>query len=241
MMSREIRVTRPEIIRFFHLLLNTLIITHWIGCVYLGIANWKGFGTTDWLPPLSLHEEPFSTQYLYSMFWSINVITHIGNGVVPTNNFEIIISLIVAIVSTYIVAIIIGSISGILDQMNHNTQLYKRKMNTVKLFMRNRKLPDPLCARIYTYYTNTWFRTRGIEDSAILRELPHNLRVEVALCISQSIIQTSHLFRKADKHFLEALCTYLTPRIASPGDGTFLTSFYFHSYIPFFVFPSNFY
>jgi hypothetical protein len=79
--------------------------------------------------------------------------------------------------------------------MNASEDLFRTKMNKVNLFMRNRKLPEDIQARIRNYYRTFWSRQGGIDDGGeVLHELPSNLKTEVALFMNKDIVQKIPVF-----------------------------------------------
>jgi hypothetical protein len=143
---------KAHILRFVKLLMALLIIIHWLGCVYIALGYLLGF-STDWLPEPEVKEMSMGSQYLYGMFWSTNILLGVGGEPErPTNDVERVITLMVALVAIFVVAIIIGNVSELVQELNVNEEKFRQKAkhthipHTAHAHPPHRTLPSrPLC------------------------------------------------------------------------------------------------
>jgi len=119
---------KAHMLRFVKLLLGLLIIIHWLGCVYIALGYLRGFNT-EWLPEPDVKEMSMSSQYLYGIFWSANILTGVGGEPErPTNDLERVITLLITLIAMFVVAIIIGNVSELVSEANVNDEKFRQKV-----------------------------------------------------------------------------------------------------------------
>ena len=75
----ETQTNHPNIFRLVSLLTIIVIIIHWNACFYFIISRWIGFSSDTWVYDMTVPTgTTLTTQYLYSFFWSMLVLTNIG-------------------------------------------------------------------------------------------------------------------------------------------------------------------
>jgi CRP-like cAMP-binding protein len=84
--------------------------------------------------------------------------------------------------------------------------------------MRSRKLPTRLRQRIQNYLDYLWATQKGINESAILSELPATLQKQVTLFCSKGIIDKVPLFRGCSPDVSASIIASLVPRVYVPHD-----------------------
>lgn len=75
----ETQTNHPNIFRLISLLTIILILIHWNACFYFIISRWIGFSSDAWVYDMAAPTgDTLTTQYLYCFFWSMLVLTNIG-------------------------------------------------------------------------------------------------------------------------------------------------------------------
>lgn len=207
-------------IRFAKLMVGLTLILHWLACFWFYCGHEYGMGTTTWLPPYEYLHEDLSTQYLAAFWWATNIITQVGGDPgLPTNNFERLADFFIAFLSVFVVAIIIGAVTELVAEASADEGELRSKLSTLNHFMYTRRLPDDLQRRIRNYYHSLWSR-RGVTDgdTAILGELPSNLRTEVSLIMNQDILGRVPIFQSSSPGFINSLVLHLRPQTYMPKE-----------------------
>jgi hypothetical protein len=120
---------KAHLLRFAKLLLGLLIIIHWLGCVYIALGYLRGFNS-EWLPEPDVKEMAMSSQYLYGISWSANILTGVGGEPErPTNDLERVVTLLITLIAMFVVAIIIGNVSELVSEANVNDEKFRQKVS----------------------------------------------------------------------------------------------------------------
>ena len=102
-----------------------------------------------------------------------------------------------------------------MDAARTNFQL---KMDSLKMYMMYRRLPNALQNRITSFYDYQWDLLKGANEQEFLSELPKSLQQQVANFMSRDLIKTLPLLRKANNALLNALTDCVESNIYSPND-----------------------
>ena len=95
---------------------------------------------------------------------------------------------------------------------------HKQKVETIKSFMRHRKIPTSLQARIEEYLDYLWTTQKGLDETEITSMLPATLRQQLSLFCNSRIISTVPLFAGVPSQVSAAIVAQLQPRIFVPDD-----------------------
>lgn len=207
------------VIRLSKLLGGLFMILHWIGCSYMAFGYWRGFGSTDFLPPANIRNGSLGTQYLYGFFWAVRALMGAGGFVeYPTDTFERRWSILLTAISVVVVAIVIGNVVDIISQTTEEEEEFRTRIAKINVFMSARQFPKALQDRIRHYYLTTMRYRGAMDDASLLDELPANLRTQAIYFMHEEIIRKVPLFRQFSKPFISALVGRLRSNIYAEGD-----------------------
>ena len=152
-LARVERHTRfdPSILRLAKLVGILIFTWHWLACCYWMIATMSSpdLAADTWAPHRSiLVSRDLNVQYAYAFFWSVVVTSGIGWDIIPETPLQIYFTTGAIVMGLLMYAIIIGSASTLLSNMDLVKSERKRKMNEIKAFMRHRKVPPKLADEI---------------------------------------------------------------------------------------------
>ena len=113
------------ILKIFRLIFVIFFITHLNACMWHGAAYfYPDKNAKTWLDFDFLKEEYWLVKYLHSLYWSLSMATLNRNDVLPQNNFETIISMVIIVISLFLFGYTINSMhiihNLITKQMNEN-------------------------------------------------------------------------------------------------------------------------
>ena len=106
---------------------------------------WTGVG-------LSYCPTDMTLQYTYSFFWAVMVTTGIGRDIMPVTYLEHVFSIIMIIVGVVMYAVIIGSASSAVTNLDAGNAAKKEKVEGINRYLRQRMVPKDLQRRIKEYY-----------------------------------------------------------------------------------------
>jgi voltage-gated potassium channel len=98
---------------------------------------------------------------------------------------------------------------------------YTENMERLGAFVRYRHIPLELQHRLRDYYAYIWENRMGYDESAVLADLPHGLRTEVALHLRRDFIEQAPLFKNASHELVREIALQLHPVVYTPGDYVF--------------------
>jgi len=209
----------PQLIRFSKLILGMMLILHWLACMWFACGYWRGFGTTVWLPSADIEDEGLSTQYVYAFWWATNIVTQVGGDPgLPSNDAERLMDLCIAFLSVFVVAVVIGNVNELVSELNAQESALREKLQTLNHFMITRRLPTDLQQRIRSYYLTIWVRRGGVDDAAIMEELPNTLRTEISLVMNQDILGKVPIFASSSTGFIHSLVQHLKLQTYGPKE-----------------------
>ena len=209
----------PQLIRFSKLILGMMLILHWLACMWFACGYWRGFGSTVWLPQAEIAEAALSTQYVYAFWWATNIVTQVGGDPgLPSNDAERLMDLCLAFLSVFVVAVVIGNVNELVSELNAQESALREKLQTLNHFMITRRLPTELQARIRSYYLTIWVRRGGVDDAAIMEELPNTLRTEISLVMNQDILGKVPIFASSSTGFIHSLVQHLKLQTYGPKE-----------------------
>ena len=206
-------------------LIGILITTwHWLGCSYWFVAELE-FGNSRisedaWIPPShvwqSIHLGP---QYAFSFFWAVVVTSGIGWDIIPSTSLQIVFTTFAIVTGLLIYAIIIGSASTLLANIDSQESERKNKMNEVKSLLRNRHVPKMLSSEIFEFYEYLLScNNSSIDEYSILSELPQSLRSRLNIAINRQIIKSIPVFGNCTDSAMARLIEQLYQLVILPGE-----------------------
>eukprot|EP01018_Ginkgo_biloba_P031341 Gb_07920 [translate_table: standard] len=97
---------------------------------------------------------------------------------------------------------------------------WRIKQTDTEEWMQHRQLPPELrqCIRRYDQYK--WVATRGVDEEALLQNLPMDLRRDIKRHLCLDLVRRVPLFDQMDERMLDAICERLKPALST--EGTFL-------------------
>lgn len=210
----------PVVIRMINLVVTIFLIDHWVACLWFFIGEVAHISGESWLTNASLESARTSTQYLKSLYWSITTLTTVGYGdITPTNDLEIVFTLVIMFLGVSMYAFIIGNVASLIANLDANQGRFREKLDQIQAYMRERRIPAILQQQVRDYYQYMWEYSHDASmELDFLDELPHSIKTRIYLHLHQELLEKVPLFQDADKGFMEDLVIKLKPRILPPND-----------------------
>ncbi len=219
-LSRALRITRffvlqrrwraqtslnPAVLRLAFFAFWIAMVAHWMASGWIALDGFES-GPAD-LPP-----------YQSALYWSITTLTTVGYGdITPIGVAQTYYTMGAMAFGAAMYGYIIGNVASLLSNLDVIRAKHLRRVETVNHFMRDRRVPRELQARVRDYYTYIWDSRIG-QETEILEDLPTPLRVEIALHTHRSILERVPLFSGAGEDFFRELVVHLRPAVFLPGE-----------------------
>ena len=219
----EIRTHFPNACRMLFLTHNVIVVIHWNGCAYFWLCRILGFGSDPWVYP-SWAEAGFeewgliSRQYIYSFYWSTLTLTTIGELPVPQTNLEFTFVTANYLIGVLLFASIVGNVGNIIINIQKNRSKFQTKIDNIKDYMQQRKVPSNLQRRVIKFYNYMWTNGHPISNESVLASLPEKLRAEIGIYVHMDTLKKVAFFERCETSLLSDLVLCLKTQIYLPGD-----------------------
>ena len=211
--------TNPAHLRFLKYLGVVLIVTHCIACLWFGVAYMDGYPEDSWVVAAGIEGSDPITQYVHSLYWTITTMTTVGYGdISPGRTTEYLVASIIMLMGASVYAFIIGGIASLLSSLQAARNNHREHMESVEQYLRTRRIPAHLGTRVHDYYEYVWSRHQGLNEQAMLRDLPESLRLDIMLHLARDVLEQVPLFRHCSPVLRNSLLVALKPATYAPGN-----------------------
>jgi hypothetical protein len=173
-------------------------------------------GTGNWgdIPHSSI-EADLSTRYFYGLYWSL--VVSLGNDFGPEDMSQRLYSTLILIAGIFLYAIIVGSASSLMTNLDHNAAMKKRQMDDINYYMMFHKVPGDLQNKVRAYYEYQWSQGIGVQEEKILfRQLSQKWQTRLQMAVKAKFIQMVPMFKEIQQPCVESLVVMLKAIITLP-------------------------
>ncbi|KAK9168786.1 hypothetical protein Syun_000926 [Stephania yunnanensis] len=160
----------------------------------------------------------FFNKYFYCLWWGLRNLSSLGQNLMTSTYVgEISFAIVIAIVGLVLFALLIGNMQTFLQSTTVRLEEWRIKRTDTEQWMRHRQLPHELrqCIRRYDQYK--WLATRGVDEEALLKGLPMDLRRDIKRHLCLDLVRRVPLFDQMDEQMLDAICERLKPALSTEG------------------------
>ncbi|GLT33783.1 hypothetical protein SLA2020_083440 [Shorea laevis] len=164
---------------------------------------------------------PFFNKYFYCLWWGLRNLSSLGQNLATSTYVgEIIFAIIVATLGLVLFALLIGDMQTYLQSITVRLEEWRIRRTDTEQWMRHRQLPQELRQSVRKYDQYKWLATRGVDEEALLKGLPLDLRRDIKRHLCLDLVRRVPLFDQMDERMLDAICERLKPALST--EGTFL-------------------
>lgn len=168
--------------------------------------------------------ESLNYQYAFAFYFSVSATAGVGYDIEPTNITEHLFTTVVIIVGVVIMALLIGSVPGAIENLDHYNQARKREIDNMNDYMRKHAIPLYLRQSVQAFFEYSANFSGDLNvgpdsvEDLMQKRLPKSLyqRIQVANHIRE--LERIPLFEEQDAICKIAIIEKLHPRIATPGE-----------------------
>lgn len=138
--------------RMLKTMILCLMFVHLSSCFFFLIAKIDEFGPDSWVTRIGIQDYDPEIQYLYAFYWSMQTVTTVGFGdITPVSNEEKIFVIIWMAFGSAYYSFVISNLGEELENRENENTLHG-KLNALKLFANETKLPIHLLHRLKRYF-----------------------------------------------------------------------------------------
>ena len=215
---QELFSLKQSSIRLATSCLYILLSLHIMSCLWYLSAKIEGLGPSTWVTREGLLDSDSSSLYITCFYWAATSFTTVGYGdISAANHTERIFSIIWMLFSVYFFSYIIGSLSSNFETANMKDNILSNKLHLVDELAKNSDIGHGLLRKLkqalkYSHKQNFLDIS---EKEKILKELPLQLRFEIAMAMFGKAVSKIKFFKEKDKVIISEVVPHLQPLYAS--------------------------
>ncbi|KAG4914108.1 hypothetical protein GLYMA_19G255300v4 [Glycine max] len=154
----------------------------------------------------------FPQKFFYCFWWGLRNLSSLGQNLkTSTDVSEIAFAIFIAIFGLVLFSLLIGNMQKYLQSTTVRVEEMRVKRQDAEQWMSHRMLPENLRERIRKYEQYQWQENRGVEEEALIRNLPKDLRRDIKRHLCLTLVKKVPMFEKMDEQLLDAMCDRLKP------------------------------
>ncbi|XP_020208489.1 cyclic nucleotide-gated ion channel 18 [Cajanus cajan] len=160
----------------------------------------------------------FKERYFYCFWWGLRNLSSYGQNLDTTTYLpETFFCIILCIAGLVLFSLLIGNMQTYLQSMTVRLEEWRIRKRDTEEWMRHRQLPPDLQERVRRFVQYKWLATRGVNEEAILKALPLDLRREIQHHLCLSLVRRVPFFSQMDDQLLDAICERLASSLSTEG------------------------
>ncbi|XP_036120346.1 cyclic nucleotide-gated cation channel beta-3 [Molossus molossus] len=189
-----------------------LFALHLNACLYYWASDQEGIGTTKWV------YNGEGNMYLRCYYFAVRSLITIGGLPEPQTLFEIVFQLLNFFLGVFVFSSAIGQMLDVIGAATAARNSFRVCVDRTVAYMNTYSIPKSVQSRVRTWYEYTWDSQRMLDESELLKTLPHAMRSALALDMNLSILSNVELFKGCDTQMLCDMLLRLKSTIYLPGD-----------------------
>ena len=208
--------------RIVFLMSMFLTIAHFMGSLFFWIGRSQELSVTGgrWIDgDIRLENEPFHFQYITSVYWALTTVGTVGYGdVTASSDLERFFTIICMFLGALIYAIIFGTLTTVIQNLDRSKNRYKEKVSVINDFVQSNELPAFIGQRLRAYLDASWNMRKRMAMSEVLDGVPEIVSAEIMMFMFSDLIRKVPIFATADRRFLERVVRCFRAQTYLEGD-----------------------
>ena len=205
-------------------LLSVFVCVHVAGCFWYFSARASGFEPDTWVTRTTLPSEDLWTRYLFSVYWAITTCVTVGYGDITAKTWlEMVMAMGWMLAGVGFYSFTVGSLSSFLTSIDTRESILASKMAAIQEFSQEAGLSNDCKIRIRSAIRYNTFKVGNVwrDKHSLFRELPKELRYEVAVSMYGGIARKFPLFAGKDPAFINFVMPLFQPLRMQNGQYVF--------------------
>ncbi|GMH49804.1 hypothetical protein TrRE_jg7485 [Triparma retinervis] len=216
----------PAIRKLLNVLGKIMFIAHLLSCIWFGVnvceplAKIQTAEASPCFDPSDIVELDWVmcgkanllSQYISSFYWTIATMMAVGYGdVSPGSTGERIFGILTQVVGAMSFGLIIATVGIIVDTLNPEATLRKRRLDTLTAFMDERGVTKGLKRQVKDHFEYFYTYKTIFNEPTIFHDLPPTLKAQLVYELRKSDLNCIKFFRDLDLIFVTELVVKLKP------------------------------
>ncbi|XP_022775366.1 probable cyclic nucleotide-gated ion channel 16 [Durio zibethinus] len=152
----------------------------------------------------------FTDKYFYCLWWGLKNLSSYGQNIATsTLSGETLFCIVICISGLVFFSHLIGNMQSYLQSTTARIEEWRIRRRDTEEWMRHRQLPPDLQDRVRRFVHYKWIATRGVDEEAILKSLPLDLRRQIQRHLCLALVRRVPFFAQMDDQLLDAICERL--------------------------------
>ncbi|KAG1666226.1 hypothetical protein FOA52_011526 [Chlamydomonas sp. UWO 241] len=216
------RMKTGVLIRVVKLLFFITLIVHWVACLWFFIFRMTYIAIGH---PWSFNEQvaPGSSSFTYFLQAFYNTFElMIGNDIIPGNSIEQLYCCFVMGLGACFYAIILGSISLLVTNMDPGATRHRLKRDIIHNTLRYLGMKPAIVNKVSEYYDYLLARAHpGPDGMGALQQLPSSMFRDISVFLYYEDVKKVPLFKDCEDAFIRALVMRLKLQVYLAGEAVF--------------------
>ncbi|KAL0390094.1 UNVERIFIED_CONTAM: putative cyclic nucleotide-gated ion channel 15 [Sesamum calycinum] len=137
----------------------------------------------------------FFNKYFYCLWWGLKNLSSLGQNLATSTYVgEIMFAIIIATLGLVLFALLIGNMQTYLQSTTVRLEEWRIRRTDTEQWMHHRQLPQELRQSVRKYDQYKWAATRGVDEEALLKGLPLDLRRDIKRHLCYDLVRRVPLF-----------------------------------------------
>ncbi|XP_039007867.1 probable cyclic nucleotide-gated ion channel 16 [Hibiscus syriacus] len=152
----------------------------------------------------------FMDKFFYCLWWGLKSLCSYGQSIeTSTLPSETLFCALICIAGLVFFSHLIGNMQSYLQSTTARLEEWRIRRRDTEEWMRHRQLPPDLQDRVRRFVNYQWVATRGVDEEAILKALPLDLRRQIQRHLCLALVRRVPFFNQMDDQLLDAICERL--------------------------------
>lgn len=210
-----------SVMRLFALLAGIIVSLHVVACFWYLFSTFSEYEYETWMYRYKLEDARAFELYLTSAYWAITTLTSVGYGdITPYSDVELIFAIFWIAATMYFLSFTVSSLSSVITMLDIKKKNLDLKLNMVDDYVKETRVSKSTKKKMQNRIRifNERLPLSIDEEEKLMREIPKDLKFEIACNMHEGCIKEFPFFRSRDKEFIISIALFLQPIYFSKKD-----------------------